>query len=228
MTVPMIFKGTGIFRNIPDLWSSQGQIVLFGVVIIVFGIILISKAGFGRDKAIQAQSDNVKGGFLWGLILCALAGVLSAGISFSFVYGQPITESVKAHGASEFAAVFSVWAIGLFGGAVINVLYPTFVMARKRTWKTLYNFPEILLASAIGIQFIFSIALLGQGMLLLGALGASIGFGIQQTTQLMGNQIVGFLSGEWKDVTGLPRKQMYVALFVLVFAAIVLAYSKAI
>ena len=45
---------------------------------------------------------------------------------------------------------------------------------------------------------------MGEGMLLLGAAGAAVGFGIQQTLQLLGNQAVGFVSGEWRGVGGKP------------------------
>jgi len=44
-----------------------------------------------------------------------------------------------------------------------------------------------------------------KGMLLLGTLGASVGFGIQQATQIIGGQGVGFISGEWRGVMGRPR-----------------------
>jgi hypothetical protein len=67
---------------------------------------------------------------------------------------------------------------------------------------------------------------MGKGMLLLGALGASVGFGIQQATQMLGNQGVGFISGEWSGVFGTPRKQMYLAITFLITAAIVLAYGN--
>ena len=36
---------------------------------------------------------------------------------------------------------------------------------------------------------------MGKGMLLLGVLGASVGFGIQQAMQMTGTQLLGFISG---------------------------------
>ena len=63
-------------------------------------------------------------------------------------------------------------------------------------------------------------------MVLLGALGASIGFGIQQSLQVIGNQLVGFLGGEWKGVGGRPRRVMYLGLAVILIAVCVFAYSN--
>jgi hypothetical protein len=68
--------------------------------------------------------------------------------------------------------------------------------------------------------------MLGLGMKILGATGAAVGFGIQQAMQIMGNQGVGFISGEWKGVRGTPRIQMYAAIVILILAIIVFAYAK--
>ena len=79
---------------------------------------------------------------------------------------------------------------------------------------------------AIGINFILGVALMGKGMLLLGPLGASVGFGVQQAMQMLGGQTVGFASGEWHGITGMPRHQMYLAIAVLIAAALVMAYGN--
>ena len=60
----------------------------------------------------------------------------------------------------------------------------------------------------------------------MGALGASVGWGVYQAMQIMGNQGVGFLSGEWKGVEGKPRRQMYAAIVILLVAAVVVAYGN--
>jgi hypothetical protein len=78
----------------------------------------------------------------------------------------------------------------------------------------------------MGINFSLGVALMGKGMLLLGALGASIGFGVQQAMQMLGGQTVGFASGEWRGITGKPRNQMYLAIAVLITAAAIMAYSN--
>jgi hypothetical protein len=44
--------------------------------------------------------------------------------------------------------------------------------------------------------------------------------------QILGNQGVGFLSGEWAGVEGTPRRQMYAAIGILLLAAVVVAYGN--
>ncbi len=117
--------------------------------------------------------------------------------------------------------------MGLLGGAFVNILYPAYLMTKNRSWKILVgSWREAVLAALIGLNFCGAVALMGKGMLLLGALGASVSFGIQQSMQMLGNQGVGFISGEWRDVHGVPRKQMLIAIVILLGAAVLMAYSK--
>ena len=81
---------------------------MLGVAVIVVGVVIVSVAGFGRDKALKV-SEKKSGGFLGGLIMCVISGVLSAGIALSFVYGQgPVVEVMKVRGAGNLTATLSV------------------------------------------------------------------------------------------------------------------------
>jgi L-rhamnose-H+ transport protein len=228
VTIPMVVKGSGLFREAPNLGSAAGRIVLVGVAVMLVGVIITAIAGFGRDRALRDENRPRTGSFLGGLIMVMIAGALSAGISFAFVYSQgPIVAAMKGYGANEISANFAVWAIGLLGGALINISYPAYLMTKNKSWHVLTESRgELMLATTIGATFIIGVALMGKGMLLLGPLGASVGFGIQQSMQMLGSQGVGFASGEWSGVEGAPRKQMYLAIAVLIAAAVVMAYGN--
>ena len=227
VTVPLIFKGTGLFSESPDIGSSAGNMVMLGVSVIIIGVMIISIAGFGREKTLKKMEQKASG-FLGGLIMCIIAGVLSAGIALSFVYSQgPIVSAMKARGASDVPASLSVWAVGLFSGMLVNLIYPAYVMTKKKTWGVFKEGGlDFLLAAIMGTHFIVAVVLMGWGMITLGVLGASVGFGIQQTFQITSGQIVGFFQGEWKGVFGKPRIQMYIALIILFIAMTILAYSN--
>jgi L-rhamnose-H+ transport protein len=241
VTLPMIVKGSGLFSEAPNLNSAAGRAVLVGVAIMLVGVIIAAFAGFGRDRALRPNSENIdfhkdsqpndraqSGIFLGGLIMVIIAGALSAGISFAFVYSQgPIVSAMKANGAGEIPANFAVWAVGLLGGALINVTYPAYLMTKNSSWHVLFeSSKELVLAIVMGFNFIVGVAIMGKGMLLLGPLGASVGFGVQQATQMLGSQGVGFASGEWRGVIGKPRNQMYLAIAILIAAALVMAYGN--
>jgi hypothetical protein len=44
--------------------------------------------------------------------------------------------------------------------------------------------------------------------------------------QMTGTQLLGFISGEWRGVHGRPRKQMYLAIMILIVAAVIMAYGN--
>ena len=231
--IPMVFKGSGLFANSPDLLSPAGIAIISGLIIIIIGIFLVSAAGFGRERmlnlnTVSAKREQASGNFSKGLILVISAGLLSGCLSLAFVYSQgPVISAVKAHGAGDITANFAVWALCILGGGMVNVLYAVYLMAKNNSWSLLFTRRDELLYGAIaGVQFISAIVLLGKGMILLGALGASIGVGIQQSLQVIGNQLVGFIGGEWKGVYGKPRKLMYLGLGVILISVVVLAYSN--
>ncbi len=228
--VPMIFKASGVFQQAPDLFSTPGAIVLVGVVVMVVGVVFASLAGAGREKRQQATSTKPSGTFAVGLVMVVLAGVLSVGWGFAFTYSQDtIIQAMKTHGAADFPAGIAVWAIALLGAALPNVLYPALLMTRNKSWGLLIAHPgEIGLSVIYGVLFFAPSALLGQGMLLLGPLGASVGWGLVQGTLILGGQFLGFLTGEWRGVEGTPRRQIYAAILLLIAAMTIMACAKAV
>jgi hypothetical protein len=64
-----------------------------------------------------------------------------------------------------------------------------------------------------------------QGMLLLGPLGASVGFGIYFVMQILGGQALGLISGEWRGVKGKPVYQMFMAVLLLVVGAGIMGWA---
>ncbi len=227
VVVPMVFKGTGLFSQAPSWSSSAGTMVLTGVGIVLLGVGIVTRAGFGRE-AILKTGQQTSGGFLGGLMMSAIGGLLSCGLSFAFVYSQgPIVEAMERQGGSITSANLAVWAVGLLGGVLVNILYPAYLMTKNKSWHVLLSSPgDLILSSLLGIQFIVAVVLMGRGMVLLGVLGASVGFGIQQVMQILGNQGVGFTSGEWRGVSGAPRQQMYAAIMILVVAVVIMAYGN--
>jgi len=227
VTLPMLMKGSGLFANAPDLISKAGFVILGGVGVMLAGVVLAALAGSERDKVL-AKAEKRSGKFMVNLVMCVIAGVLSCGLSLAFVYSQgPVVEAMKARGAGDITANLAVWSGGVMSGAIVNILYPVVMMTRKRTWGLLVEgWKEIGLAAATGVHLLVGVALMGRGMVLLGALGASVGFGIQQAVQLISSQGLGYVSGEWRGVYGKPRMMMLFGITILLAAAAVMAYGN--
>ena len=227
--IPMIFRGTGLFASSPGMASPSGHIVLAGVVIMLFAVALITLAGFGRDKVLRKQGLAHGASFMAGLLMASVAGLLQVGLSFAFVYSQgPISEALAARGAGAAAAGLGVWALTLPGGALVNLAFPAWLITRSRSWGDFRRCPrDIGLSALMGIMFFLFVLSMGQGMRFLGALGASIGFGIYQAVQISSSQAVGFASGEWRGIVGTPLRQMALALVLLLAAVATMAAGRA-
>ncbi|OHB55029.1 MAG: hypothetical protein A2Y12_12015 [Planctomycetes bacterium GWF2_42_9] len=223
VTLPMVFKGSGLFRNAPAPTSPAGLIVLGGVIMMMLGVIASLLAGVGRDKMLQ-KAQKISRNFIVSLLMVVLGGILSAGVSFVFIYSQePIVAAMKSYGAGEIPANFAVWAAGLVAGGLINLIYTAWLMTKNKSWNILCSLKDSGLSIIMGINIMLAIALTGKGMLMLGAFGASVGLGIQQAMQMIGSQSVGFIGGEWHGIYGKPRNQMYASIALLIFAAIIMA-----
>ena len=227
--VPMIFKGTGRFQDAADLNSPAGQVILIATGLMLVGVVFVALAGFGRDRMLD-KKDEREGSFLGGLIMCVISGICSVGPAFAFVYSQaPIREAMLERGASEWPAAIAVWALGMLLGVLVNILYPAFLLTKNKTWNVLKDNPkEIGLSLIVGFNLFLAFALWFMGMLLLGPLGASIGFGIYFALQILAAQGLGWISGEWKGVRGKPIWQMGTAVVILVGAAAIMAYASTI
>jgi len=225
--VPMIFKGSGQFEDAADLNSPAGYTILVATGLMLVGVVLVALAGFGRDKMLDKKAET-SGGFLGGLIMCVVSGFCSVGPSFAFVYSQgPIREAMLQRGAPQWPASVSVWALGMFLGALVNLIYPAILMTKKRSWHVIRESPkEYGLSLIVGLNLFLAFSLWFQGALLLGPLGASVGFGIYFALQILAAQGLGLISGEWRGVHGKPAMQMCTAVAILVLAAGIMAYAS--
>jgi hypothetical protein len=223
VTLPMVVKGSGLFKHASDPTSPAGLTLLSGAGVMLLAVVLAGLAGAGRDRARQ-KADTGSGKFLGALLMAVVAGVFTSGMGLSFVYGQgPIMEAMRQEGAGEIPATFAVWAVGLLGGSLVSVIYPVWLMTRNKSWGVLAeSWKELLLAVVIGANVSVSVVLMGLGMRMLGPLGASVGLGIQSASWMLGGQGVGFVSGEWRGVHGRPRKQMYLAIVYLIAAVLIM------
>ena len=222
--LPMVFKGSGQFASAPSLLSPTGLALLGLTLVLVAAVALMARAGFEREK----DKLEVHGSFNVGLLMAIAAGLLQVGLSFAFVYSQgPLMEALKVRGAGESGAIAAVWAVTLPGGALINVLFPLFLMLRGRNLKTLLAPKDACLTLVMSLLFVTCLLCMGNGMRMMGALGASLGFGLYQGFQTLVSQGVGVVSGEWKGVARGTRNLMIGAVILMLAAVSAMAFVQA-
>lgn len=229
IVIPMMLKGSGAFSDAPDPLSLSGIVVILGAAITVYAVILVAKAGFGKEG--ETGSRGKTKGFAASLLLIVLAGFLSLGISFSFVYTQgEIAPALARSGVPERAHSVVIRILTLAGGAIVNLLFPLFLLVRNKSWGRFLcreSPRNILLSVPVGCSLLLSFALAGEGMVALGPLGASVGFGVVQAMQIIASQAVGFIAGEWRGVERRHVHTMIKAVIALLAAILIISLGQA-
>ena len=222
--LPMVFKGSGQFSSAPSLLSPTGLALLGLTLVLVFAVALMARAGFERERG----GLEMHGSFKSGLLMAIAAGFLQVGLSFAFVYSQgPLMEALKVRGAGESGAIAAVWAATLPGGALVNVCFPLFLMLRGRNLKTLAATADFCLTLVMSLLFVTCLLCMGNGMRMMGALGASLGFGLYQGFQTLVSQGVGVFAGEWKGAAFRTKALMCGAVILMLAAVSAMAFLKA-
>ena len=204
--------------------TSAGHGILAGVAIVLLGVLICAVAGKRREDAQHAGSDPRKKATA-GLALAILSGFGAAFINFGLAFGAPLVQSARLLGAGTLGSTTAVWVPLAAAGAVPNVLYCLWLMARGRTAA---RFP----AGGIGhwgLAFIMAVCWFGSTMLygvstvLLGAWGPVLGWPVFMSLIVITASLLGMLTGEWKNSGAGPLRIQWAGVTMLVIAVFVLA-----
>ena len=66
VATPLVFKGTGLFKDAPGITSPAGLTILAGVGVMLLGVVLASMAGFGRERTLKKPRSAHLGQFPGG------------------------------------------------------------------------------------------------------------------------------------------------------------------
>ncbi len=219
------------------LHTPAGHCILLGIAVMLAGLALVTSAGRQKESQAVAVSeasgttahDGTKGrSYIVWVLVAALAGILSAGLNFSFAFGRDVVAGAQAAGASAATATYAVWALAMLGGMIPNLVYPCVLCFRNRSWSVFSAAPasDLVLSILLGVLFMGSTFLYGLGAVRLGLLGTSVGWGIMQIMQIVVGNLSGFLTGEWKLAGVKPVRWMLAGVSVLVVASMVMAYGN--
>ena len=223
--LPLVLKGSGQFADAPSPFSAAGLAMAIMAAVLALSVAMMAYAGFRRERTQGANGKS--GGFGLGLAMSVAAGILQVGLSFAFVYSQgPLMDALQAKGASESGAIAAVWATTLPGGALANIFLPLALLFKRGGFKELLSARDFALSLLMGLLFASLVLCMGNGMRMLGALGASLGFGLYQGFQTLSSQGVGIFSGEWRGADLKTKTIMSIAVLLTLFGVAGMALAK--
>ncbi len=115
-----------------------------------------------------------------------------------------------------------MWSLVLAGALIVNVGYSFYLLSRNKTWRNFgTDIAELRNPVLGGCMWMGEIAIYSSGTTFLGILGVSVGWALFQITMILGGNLAGLMTGEWRQVEARIHK-VNLAGVVVLFLAMVL------
>ena len=218
-----------ISQHYDQMMTTQGLLILLGVMVIVIGVALCGLAGHRREASKQAQSTATGKGFLGGFLLAFVSGILGSMLNLGLAFGGSIQRAAQDRGASVAMMSNAVWLPCLYAGFLPGVIYCLYLMRKNRNLSGL-NLPGTwyywLASASMGLLWYGSIILYSISTVKLGDLGTSIGWPLFLAAIVIVSTTLGVVTGEWSHTGKQPIRIMVAGVACLVVAIAILGYAS--
>lgn len=228
--VPKILKG-----EFGQLFQSNAGICSFcGVLVSIFGIVLVGMAGMSKEKELPEEVKKksvAEYNFKKGMLVALFSGLMSAALSFGLQGGQTIEKlALTTQPVTPMAwAGMPVLVIALLGGATVNILWCLFLNAKNRTFGDYTKKDAPILANIVwgaiaGAIWTCQFIAFKTGEPQMGK-QAYVGWAVLLGSSIMFSGVLGIILGEWKGTSGRTRGLLLAGLLVLLGSAFIAGYS---
>lgn len=115
------------------LGQRAGLFVVTGVLLGATAMLATGWAGFRKEHELAPTSAPGSFNARAGLLICLLAGVLSAVFNFALLAGQPVADVAARHGAGYFQGNV-IYLFSNSGAFTTTLFYTLYLATRDRTW----------------------------------------------------------------------------------------------
>jgi len=212
--------------------TPVGNIMLFGIFVIVLGIALNGYAGVLRDKSkktdgsLSVDSKTMKK----GILLCVFGAICAAGFNLSYHVGNNIGKIGEVaqvqYGNEPWIARLAVLLPIFMGGALSTMVYFSYTLTKRKTWGNYTGKGALKGLMLIALMAIFhdaALVIYGLGAYNLGELGTSVGFAILETGAIMIANVNGILTKEWKGASKKSITVLVISLSILILGVLIIA-----
>jgi L-rhamnose-H+ transport protein len=209
-----------------DILKPTGLIMIVGTLIVVYGIIICSKAAAQKETN---TNKGFKANLTAGLIIAVAAGALSSLPNIGLSFGAAITEAAINSGTSKAMAGNAIWALFFSVGFIPNLFYTGWLLVKNGTFKLMYSeksFNNLGLGLLMAIMWIGSFYLYGISSFKLGSLGNIVGWPLFISISILVGNLWGIWRGEWRNSSAAAKRILYRGLTVLILAMIIIGLSN--
>jgi L-rhamnose-H+ transport protein len=208
------------------LASFKGGLILGGMLVVVIGILLCSRAGAAKG----GTGPSARGSLAGGIVIAVAAGILSSLPNIGMAFAGQVIATAVARGVAPGLAANAVWALFFTAGFSVNAAYCFYRMARERNISLLWSADTIRnldLTALMGLLWIGSFYAYGTGAGRLGPLGPVVGWPLFIASSILVGNLVGIWRGEWQGAPRTARALLNGGLAVLLAAVGLIAVSGA-
>jgi len=221
--IPMI-------RLHPDRILSQGGMgIMFGVVLVIVGVVICAIAGRKREAALSVPAAEGKRSYSEGLMFAIGCGLGAAMVNLGLVFGAPLLDAAMRRGTAPLWAPNAAWLPVMVAGSIPNLAYCIYLLNKNRTSSRFSDSgtsPYWIYAFIMAAFWFGSTSLYGIASGKLGSWGTILGWPLFMSLIVITASALGILTGEWQNSGKQPLRIQMGAVAVLVLAVFVLAISS--
>ena len=221
--------------------TTSGRIILFGILVLMVGIVLCGKAGLMKDKELANVKEGVNSEFklVTGLVIAGISGVLSAFFSFGIDAGKEMGEAVREIAVTNNFAFVSdgkylfenniIFLVILWGGLTTNIIWTIALILKNRTGGDFVDSKTPLLKNYLfcalaGTTWFLQFFFYGMGETKIGN-GASSWI-LHMSTIILTANFWGFYRKEWAGVTKNTKITIYWGIGLILLSVIIMGIAK--
>lgn len=220
--------------------TSGGLVVLFGVLVCLLGIAICGRAGHLKEKELseEQQKASIKEfSLVKGLIVCTVAGILSACFNYGIEAGTPMAEVANAKWKASHPEKMGeflyqnnvIYIVLLWGGLTTNFIWCMILNARNRTFGDYTNKKTPLannyfFAALAGTIWFLQFFFYGMGESKLGNGPAS--WILHMAFIILVANMWGIVLKEWKGVSKKTRTTITIGILTILISVILVGIGN--
>jgi L-rhamnose-H+ transport protein len=223
------------------LATTSGRIILFGILVLMVGIVLCGKAGLMKDKELANVKEGVNSEFklTTGLIIAGISGVLSAFFSFGIDAGKEMGEAVRQIAVTNNFPFVSdgkylfenniIFLVILWGGLTTNIIWSIALIFKNKTGGDFVDgkaplLKNYLFCALAGTTWFLQFFFYGMGETKIGN-GASSWI-LHMSTIILTANFWGFYRKEWAGVSKSTKITIYWGIGLILMSVIIMGIAK--
>jgi L-rhamnose-H+ transport protein len=228
---------------VPPLWEGKydelihtrsGQFTLAGVAVCLLGIAVCGRAGFRKEKELDAEQQKetvAEFNLRKGIVVATVSGILSACFAFGLTAGKPIAQLALQNGTNPLFQNNAIYPVLLLGGFTTNLIWCLILNRRNNSFGDYLASDKPLgrnyfWAILAGTTWYFQFFFYGMGDAYLGEEFRFAGWTLHMAFIITFSTIWGLALNEWKGASPATYRVVYTGLALIILSTVLIGMGS--